>query len=292
MAESRHKFVGKVPDTLLERIRNRKCVIFVGSGLSAQARTEEGSPLPTWAEMLCQMIEWCTSCGVQLRAESAELKEAINKGRLLLVAQELKDSLEGELTSCLSHILHIGKVKPSEAHHLICRLPWAAALTSNYDGLFEEAYTMKFSIPPVLSLADIPKAQQYLQAECFFVLKIHGDIKKADSIVLGSRDYGELLYRREDYKKFLEGLFGYRTVLFVGFGGKDPDLDAVINQYWTIYERAVGEHFMLIPEDQFYVFEQRRLREDSGLHCITYQVDSAHSQFTEFFRALAQLTES
>jgi hypothetical protein len=292
MAESRHNFVGTVPDTLLKRIRSRKCVIFVGAGLSAQARTEDGTPLPTWVQLLHQMIEWCGSCGVQLQAESEDLREAIRKGRLLLVAQELKDSLGNQLTDCLSDVLRIGKVKPGEAHHLICRLPWAAALTSNYDDIFEEAYSLEPKRPPVFLPRDIPEAQRCLQSDSFFVLKIHGDARIPESIVLGSRDYSKLLYRCESYRKFLDILFGYFTVLFVGFGGQDPDLDTVINQYWTIYERSVGEHFMLIPEDQFSVFERRRLLEDSGLHCIPYNVDSSHSQFIEFFRELVQLTYS
>lgn len=106
--------------------------------------------------------------------------------------------------------------------------------------------------------------------------------------VLGNRDYARLLYLSPAYRSFLEVLFSSYTVLFVGFGGNDPDLDGVVDRLSKIYERSLGQHFILISEDEFSALERRRLLDDKRLDCITYRRDASHSQVVEFLRALSQ----
>jgi len=76
---------------------------------------------------------------------------------------------------------------------------------------------------------------------------------------LENRDYERLLYLNPGYRFFLEAIFANFTVLFVGFGSSDPDLDRVIGRLSTIYERSFGQYFKLISEDEFSSLERRRL---------------------------------
>jgi nucleotide-binding universal stress UspA family protein len=192
----------------------------------------------------------------------------------------------------LSAILHSGKTKPSEAHRLICKTNWVAAISSNYDGLIEGAYALESGgiVPPVFSPDGIGQALDCLRNGRFFVFKVHGDINLPGSIVLSNRDYARLLYLSPGYRSFLETLFASYTVLFVGFGGADPDLDGVVDRLSTIYERSIGQHFILISEEEFSALERRRLLEDKRLDCITYKRDASHSQVVEFLRAVSQRT--
>jgi len=292
LAEDRHRFAGLIPEMLVRQIREHRCILFAGAGLSAQARSEDGVPIPTWRTLLERMIEWCADHRVQLRAEPEEFREVLKRGRLLVVAQELQHSLGGQLNSCLSDVLHIGKTRPSEAHRLICKIDWVAILTSNYDGLIEGAYALESGgiVPPVFSPDGINQALNCLRNGQLFVFKVHGDVNLPGSIVLSNRDYSRLLYLNPAYRSFLETVFASFTVLFVGFGGSDPDLDAVTDKLSTIYERSIGQHFILISEDEFSALERRRLLEDKRLDCITYERDRSHSQVVEFLRALAQRT--
>ena len=294
MAEPRHKFAGLVPEMLVRSIREHRCVLFAGAGLSVQAQAYDGSRLPTWSALLDRMLDWCIEHRVQLRADPKEFREIIRRGRLLIVAQELQQSLGGQLNTCLSAILHSGKTKPSEAHRLVTKINWVSALSSNYDGLIEGAYALESGgiIPPVFSPDGITQALDCLRNGRFFVFKVHGDVNLPGSIVLSNRDYARLLYLSPGYRSFLETVFSSYTVLFVGFGGDDPDLNGIIDRLSTIYERSIGQHFILISEDEFSAFERNRLLEDKRLDCITYKRDDAHSQVVEFFRALSQRTAS
>jgi hypothetical protein len=90
----------------------------------------------------------------------------------------------------------------------------------------------------------------------------------------------------------LETIFATYTVLFVGFGGTDPDLDGIVDRLSTVYERSIGQHFLLISDEEFSALERRRLLEDKRIDCITYKRDASHSQVVEFLRALSQRTKS
>ena len=287
-----HKFAGLIPEMLIRRIREHRCVVFAGAGLSAQAKANDGARIPTWKTLLEHMISWCIEHRVQLRAEPHEFRDIIEKGRLLVVAQELQISLGKQLNSCLSDILHSGDTKPSVAHRLLCMTDWVSVLTSNYDALIEGAYAAESGgiLPPVFSSKGVNQAIDCLRNDKHFVFKVHGDINIPNSIVLGNRDYSKLLYQSPAYRSFLETIFASYTVLFVGFSGSDPDLDGIIDRLSTIYERSLSQHFILTSEDEFSALERRRLLEDKRLDCITYQKDSSHSQVVEFLKALSQRT--
>lgn len=287
-----HRFAGLVPEMLVRSIRDHRCVLFVGAGLSAQAKASDGTNLPTWRTLLERMIDWCAVHRVQLRAEPSEFKAILDKNRMLVVAQELQHALGGQLNACLSQILHSGATKPSPAHRALCQSKWVAVLTSNYDGLIEGAYAVESEgiVPPVFSLGGVNQAIECLRSDRFFVFKVHGDVNLPGSIILGNRDYSRLLHLSPAYRSFLETVFATYTVLFVGFGGADPDLESVVDRLSTIYERSISQHFLLISEDEFSSLERRRLLEDKRLDCITYERDSSHSQVVEFLKALALRT--
>ena len=235
------------------------------------------------------MIEWSVEHGIPLRADPSELAEVIGRGRLLVVAQELQESLGGQLNACLSDVLHSGDTKPSNAHRALRGTDWVVVLTSNYDALIEGAYALESEgvLPPVFSAKDVNHAVDCLRNSKFFVFKVHGDLNIPGSIALGNRDYSRLMYLSPAYRSFLETVFASYTVLFVGFGGNDPDLDAVVDRLSAIYERSIGQHFLLISEGEFSALERRRLLEDKRLDCITYERDTHHSQVGEFLKALS-----
>ncbi len=274
---------------LVRRVREKKCVLFVGAGLSAQAKANDGARLPTWQVLLEQMIDWSVDHRIPLRADRSDLTEVIGKGRLLVVAQELQESLGGQFNACLSDVLHSGDTKPSDAHRALCSTDWVAVLTSNYDALIEGAYAVESEgvLPPVFSANGVNQAIDCLRKNKFFVFKAHGDLNIPGSISLGNRDYSRLMYLSPAYRSFLEVVFASYTVLFVGFGGNDPDLDAVVDRLSAIYERSIGQHFLLTSEGEFTALERRRLLDDKRLDCITYEQDTNHSQVGEFLKALS-----
>lgn len=109
--------------------------------------------------------------------------------------------------------------------------------------------------------------------------------------MLGSRDYQDLLFRTPGYRQFLETLFATHTVLFLGFGGVDPNLDNVLDRLASIYSRTLDRHFILLPAGRLNATAKRRLALDRRLEVIEYFVDPKHSQLVAFLQEMsAQLS--
>jgi hypothetical protein len=213
----------------------------------------------------------------------------IVSGDLLVAAQELQERVgPAGVGTFLQKVLRDPAATPSRAHHLIAQIPFRAALTTNYDALLEGAYTLEHRgrIPLVLTQSDLAARPSLLRRPEFFIFKIHGHLDRIDSIILGSRDYQDLLFRTPGYRQFLEIAFATHTVLFLGFGGADPDLDNVLDRLASIYSRTLDRHFILLPSGRFNTTHKRRLVLDRRLEVIEYFPDPAHSQVVAFLEEL------
>lgn len=193
----------------------------------------------------------------------------------------------------LDRVFRDKAVVPSEAHRLLPRIPFRAMLTTNYDSLIEGAYSIENggSLPPVWTQEDLSFRPSPLRGSGFFLFKIHGHLDRPNSVVLGSRDYQDLLFRTPGYRQFLETLFATHTVLFIGFGGSDPNLEGVFDRLASIYSRTLDRHFILLPAGRFNETEKRRLVLDRRLEVFEYDADTNHSQVGAFLRELASQVE-
>lgn len=294
MSTAKPKFHGIIPAELVESIRARRCVLFVGAGLSAQVRRSDGSPLPNWSQLLLEFLDWAIFRQVRFWGDPEDIREMIKKGNLLMAAQELQDRAgAAALGEFLDRVFRDGAVLPSAAHRALIRIPFRAVLTTNYDSLIEGTYSIERggSLPPVWTQEELLSRPSPLRGSQFFVFKIHGHLDRPDSIVLGSRDYQDLLFRTPGYRQFLETLFATHAVLFVGAGGSDPNLDGVLDRLASIYSRTLDRHFILLPLHRFNATEKRRLALDRRLEVIEYEEDPGHSQVGAFLHELASQVE-
>jgi hypothetical protein len=288
------RFEGIIPAELVDAVRTGRCILFAGAGLSAQVNRSDGSPLPNWSQLLLEFLEWAIARQVRFWGDPEDIRAMINKGNFLTAAQELQDRLgTAALGEFLDRIFRDKSVVPSGAHRLLPRIPFRAILTTNYDSLIEGAFSLEQSgrLPPVLTQEDLLFRPSPLRGSDFFVFKIHGHLDRPNSVVLGSRDYQDLLFRTPGYRQFLETLFATHTVLFVGFGGSDPNLDSVFDRLASIYSRTLDRHFTLIPANRLNTTEKRRMALDRRLEVIEYVPDDTHSQVLAFLHQLATQAE-
>src|SRR5262249_23195795 len=61
------------------------------------------------------------------------------------------------------------------------------------------------------------------------VVKLHGDLDSARSIVLTEQDYFRFMREHPALKRKVMELFSHRTVLFLGFSMRDPDVSMLYN---------------------------------------------------------------
>jgi hypothetical protein len=283
------KFNGTVPPELIQAIKNNKCILFVGSGLSAKVKRSSNKNLPLWGSFLEELLAWSKAKNAIFWNGPEEIQDIIKKGNYLLAAQELQECISlGEFAEFLNTVFRDKKVIPTETHKNIFRTPFRAILTTNYDTLLEGAFALTHDgqMPIKFTQEDLQTISSPLRSEDFFLFKIHGDI---DRPVLGSKSYNQILFRTPEYLHFLETLFTTHTVLFVGFSGNDIDLDFVTDRLSTIYSRTLNKHYILLPNDKYNLTEKRRLLLDKRLEVIDYEKDISHSQVDFFFNTLDEL---
>jgi hypothetical protein len=288
-------FKGQIPDELVKAILEGSCMAFVGAGLSMNAKRASQDRLPSWGKLLEEMLQHAINNRIPLSDVENDLKVAINDGKYLLVAQELSERLGSEMfRNFLREVFLDVGLKPSTTHINLVKIPFRAFLTTNYDTLIEGAHTINNEgrIPPILTQEDLDKIPNPLKLKDTFVFKIHGDINRPETIVLTSHDYQDSLFRRPAYRSFLETLFTTNTVLFVGFGLSDQDVEAMLDKMASIFSRNNDSHYALIEKGKLTQLEIKRLALDKRIRIVEYDnTDGRHSQVNSFLESLYKLTD-
>lgn len=276
-----------IPLALIDAVIRQKCVVFVGAGLSRPAG------LPDWKQLVTNLIDWAERNGVVL-GDRSDFERAIEENKLLEVAQEMRELLGKEkFRQFMTEVFRRPDLKPTENHSLIARIPFSAAVTTNYENLIESGYTQVKGITPHLfTHQDTPELSGALRQSDFFVLKAHGTIDRIETIILSREDYRKVMHGQPAYREFLKTLLSTKTLLFIGFSLTDPDLRLLLDELRTVYEGYTGSHFALMDVSQMSGVEQRRFAKDFGVEIVAYTSSaSSHPEVTYFLEELADKTD-
>lgn len=286
----KEEFNGYIPTELIEAIKNNKCILFVGAGLSSKVVRTNKKNLPTWGGLLEELLGYCVHNRILFSADPNDIREMISKGNYIMAAQELQETITLKDFHDFAKLVFKDKnVKPTSTHLLLPKIPFRSIMTSNYDNLIEGAYTLANNgiLPTKFTQDDLLNISSPLRSDDFYIFKMHGDIERPSTMILGSRDYQKLLFKTPEYRQFIETLFSVYTFLFIGFGASDPDLDNTLEKLSSLFERTIDKHFILLPTNKFNFTERKRLLLDKRLEVIEYEVDSDHSQVELFIEELS-----
>lgn len=267
----------KVPASLVRHLNEKRCVIFVGAGLSAQAK------LPSWGQLLSNLVK---EVGADEPDEESttELKKLLEAGRYLDVADECKERLGSGYAEFLSKSLQVGSGPVPEAHRLVMQLPFAAWITTNYDKLLEQAYfQVRGSVPKTLTHLDADTFGTLLFDGAPFILKAHGDIDKPDSLIFTTRDYREIIHSNPAFQAVFSAILLTRAVLFVGYSLNDPDFRLLLDRQLTMFKKFVPERYAIMAGVG--EVEREVLRRTAQIKVIPYPAGQ-HEQLVEFLRLL------
>ena len=95
----------------------------------------------------------------------------------------------------------------------------------------------------------------------FAIVKVHGDVDRLESVVLGLDDYRKAMFANNAFRVFLITVFTTRTVLFVGCSLTDPDLLHFLD--WLTSQTGGhlgGAHFALMRTKGMNSIARRNLR--------------------------------
>jgi hypothetical protein len=244
-------------EPLVESIALGNSIAFVGAGASMSAG------LPSWFEFLAR----CLARAEQSQNKPEDWKFAktlLDQGDYLNAAELLQRGIGPQLERYIWDEFGTAEAS-SPIHHAVARIPFSAAITTNYDRLLESAYPTN---PPVRTWLDAAAIFSAIRNRRFCVIKTHGDVGNRPSLVLTKTEYRDLIQKNAAFNSCLKTLLSLRTFLFVGYSLRDHDLLGLMDEARLMHGEDFGPHYAILFADAIDNKFTDFLRESYSIHVI------------------------
>jgi len=269
------------PQDLVRDIARRKCVLFLGAGVSKNAKNKGGERPKDWEEFLRLL---CSRVSDSARRD--EITECINANDYLTACELARkylrpDNFKSELLKEFSDKAFEG----GAIHDDIARLDSRYVLTTNFDKVYENrANQVQQNTVLVKSYYDEDVAD-LLRRSQRVVLKVHGTIDAPDRTVFTRSDYAKMRTKYAHFYRLLESLFLTHTFVFLGASMRDPDIQLLLEDY--AYRFAGSRpHFMVMPVGSLAPGKLDVLEESMNLRALTYDSVNHHQLLADSIASL------
>lgn len=271
---------------------SKRCIAFVGSGLSRASPAE----IPTWKETFHLLCDECKKLGpqdmVEKQREIAVVAE-YDPGFLTQCFEKLRNAM-GKVAyeSAMKRILSPKNPGIPEALKRLVMIPFDCIITTNLDELIEEAAisSSKQSLRPspmkLYTSSDGP-VQGMLSRRDNWIWKIHGTIERTDTWIFTANEYSKSIYANPTYRKALETVVQGSRLVFLGFGGSDPDIEQILLLLSNYFGGREDPHTLLTRNSEG--LDTQHLA-NIGIHVIEYGGPEDHSALIELLDELPRFS--
>lgn len=238
------------------KAEQRKLVIFVGAGVS---RNVEG--MPNWDAIIQKMadaISYSKCSGCRHKKDNCEntclLKNDFSTDEYLKIPQYVYNQ-DSELYSNILNDCFPDKKEDAPLSSAILDINPAHIITTNYDQLIETS-TNEFceQYQVIVYDRDLLNAQKGK-----YIIKMHGDLSRTDSIVLKEQDYLDYSQKHILIELFIKSLLTDHIVLFLGYSLNDYNIKLIIS--WLNYMRVQNDALSETQKVGYIVLDQEEIDE-------------------------------
>ncbi len=222
-----------IPESLIEQIRTGKAALVVGAGIG----------VPSWKNVLERMTKALETRGREGDDTAAkDLEKLLHKGSLSRAVGFLARSLGEE--AC-DRIVQEMWASPSDVPALpkaLAQLPFRHVWTTFPGDILEHAFETQS--PEPWPPARIVSYQQLgeLSPRRRTLVKMLGNF---DTYVVTPASVRRALSRAVDLREYARELYVDGSLVFVGFRYGDPDLSAMLDRVFGMFEPPRGTHYFL-----------------------------------------------
>lgn len=233
------------PKALVAELAARRCILFLGAGASVACVGADGvTRPPLWRAFLEVLKEACPRGTNFSAADSLLAKEKfLDLAEVLLAKIPPPD---------FSRVVREQFVQPrftsSPIHLSVLNLDPKIVVTTNYDDIYDtfcrtgqarDGYNVcKYYEDHLVN---------DLRSPVRLIVKAHGCVSDPSRIVLTRSQYFRERQKHTAFYSVLNALFLTHTVLFVGYGLSDPDIQLVLENA-TIAARSSHPHYALVED--------------------------------------------
>jgi hypothetical protein len=212
------------PDNLIEELAYRRCILFLGSGISATSTNGEGKSPSTWEVFLKNIKALMRNASPE---DEEFVKNMLLQKNYLLALQAIYDlSDPGAYSKYLRDNYSTPKYSASDVHSAIKDLDSKIVITTNFDKIYdnlcsEDGYAI-FTYKETKSIISNIKSPENV------IIKAHGSIDDTQNIIFTSKQYHEAQATYPEFYSLLSSLFMTHTVIFLGYSLNDPDINLML----------------------------------------------------------------
>lgn len=273
------------PEDLILELARKRCVVFLGSGISANATDVDGNHPPTWSKFLED------GNGIVAEPEHSIIEKCISNYEYLMACELLRKQLGNDSFDDLLKKEFCGNgFSPADIHKYIFSLDSRITITPNFDKIYDNYAQTKSQSTVVLKHYYDNDIAKYLRGRNSVIITNHGSIDKTDKIIFTQADYAKARIENSDFYKIMEALILTHTFVFLGAGLNDPDIKLLFENYAMMFQLSKS-HYFVIPNDCYSDLELNVYSETRHLKFIKYDPADNHKELTEGLKDLAQKVE-
>ncbi|MDU1653188.1 MAG: SIR2 family protein [Leclercia adecarboxylata] len=236
------------PDSLIDELAARRCVIFLGSGASAPATKLVEDVLvhpPTWAGLLKILLEKCPNDSHGSK-ENAEL--LLEKENYLDCAEIIRKSClpRAEYNRCISQTF--SGYEATEIHKAVESLDQKVVITTNFDCLYENYCRQGQGRDgyAILRYYDGGLIAR-MRSPTRLIIKAHGCTSEPERTILTKSDFFNARSEHKGFFDALESIFLTHTILFIGYSINDPEIQLILENNIITYPSS-NPHYATMPQ--------------------------------------------
>lgn len=208
-------------ENIIKELAYKRCVIFIGSGISAGAKNSEGKTPLTWSKFIEE------ACKLSDGSSDDYIKDVLKKENYLQALQAIKESSDpGDYADFLKENFSRPGFEPSITHQAIKDINSKIVVTTNFDNIYElncrHGYTVANFYDPISKIISTIKSPENL------IIKMHGSIEDTNRIVFTEKEYYIAKKENAEFYDLLKALFLTHTFLFLGYSLNDPDINLLL----------------------------------------------------------------
>jgi hypothetical protein len=275
------------PPSLVREIAARRCVLFLGAGVSASAVDPGNSANrpKTWAEFLKEAADL-----INVPKRRKIIEKLIKEKKFLLALQGIRDEANSaDYRDLLNRNFNNPAFRESELHKCILELDARIVITSNFDKIYDNYCTRGEGSGAfkVISYHSGDLVDE-IRSDTRLIIKAHGSIDNISTMMFTRAEYHRA---KEEYSRFyeiLKAIFLTHTAVFIGCSMEDPDVLLMLEDV-KITASAERPHYVLIRQRSQDIYSVSDWKKTYNISPLEY--GPSHADLVNDLKALQELVD-
>lgn len=273
------------PIELVTDIARRKCVLYIGSGVSANSISSDGTKHPaTWEAFLRNIL---TKRSDELVSQLSIINELLDKKDYLMACEIIVNQIGSvDFGNLAVDEFRRPGFQVSTIHDVIYSLDSKIVITPNVDKIYDQCASLNSNSTVVIKRYHEDIAP-FLRQPDYLVIKAHGCIDDPPNMVFTHGQYNHARYKYASFYRVLDALLLTNTFIFIGCGIADPDIQLTLENSNFSFPNC-KPHYFITSKGGVNDEIAKSLLNNRNIKILTYDnLDGSHKELLSELQSLA-----